>query len=197
MPLDDVARRIARRRRARASRCWRRRSITQPNEKTLIYLTDDTDSANGFAGVLPRNAIQLYATAPSGFSELDDYDDWLYGLVAHEYTHILHLDTMAGLPTIYNTIFGKTWAPNQIMPRWVIEGIATYEESKRSAGGRNRGTRFDEQIRIAMHGRQRPAARSGQRRAAPVSARQRGVHLRLALPRSTCSIASATTRCAR
>jgi Tol biopolymer transport system component len=37
------------------------------------------------------------------------------------------------------------------MPRWVIEGIAVYEESKRSSGGRNRGTRFDQYIRIARH----------------------------------------------
>jgi Tol biopolymer transport system component len=149
--LDDVARRVA----VVAERAHRVLSPAldhQPSEKTLIYLTDDTDSANGFAGVLPKNAIQLYATAPDGFTELDDYDDWLYGLVAHEYTHILHLDTMSGLPNIYNAIFGKTWAPNQIMPRWVIEGIATYEESKRTAGGRNRGTRFDEQIRIAWKG---------------------------------------------
>jgi Tol biopolymer transport system component len=151
VPLDDVARRVA----VVAERAHRILSPAldhQPSEKTLIYVTDDTDSANGFAGVLPKNAIQLYATAPSGFSELDDYDDWLYGLVAHEYTHILHLDTMSGLPNIYNRIFGKTWAPNQVMPRWVIEGIATYEESKRSAGGRNRGTRFDELIRIAWKG---------------------------------------------
>jgi 3-dehydroquinate synthase len=39
-----------------------------------------------------------------------------------------------------------------MMPRWLIEGIAVYEESKRSAGGRNRGTRFDEVIRIARDG---------------------------------------------
>ncbi len=151
VPLDDVARRIA----VVAERAHRVLSPAldhSPAQKTLIYVTDDTDSANGFAGVLPVNAITLYATAPAGFSELDDYDDWLYGLVAHEYTHILHLDTMSGLPNIYNSIFGKTWAPNQIMPRWVIEGIATYEESKRSAGGRNRGNRFDEQIRIARKG---------------------------------------------
>jgi len=149
-PLDDVARRIG----IVSERAYEILTPVLdhvPKEKTLIYLADDTDSANGFAGVLPRNAIQLNATSPPGFSELDDYDDWLFGLVAHEYTHILHLDTMEGLPTIYNTIFGKTWAPNQIMPRWVIEGIAVYEESKRSAGGRNRGSRFDEWIRISMH----------------------------------------------
>ena len=147
-PLDDVAHRLA----VVAERAHRTLSPAldhQPDGKTIIVLVDDTDSANGFAGVLPRNAIQLYATGPTGFNELDDHEDWLYGLVAHEYTHILHLDTMEGLPNIYNRIFGKTWAPNQVMPRWVIEGIAVYEESKRSAGGRNRGTRFDEVIRIA------------------------------------------------
>jgi Tol biopolymer transport system component len=149
-PLDDVARRVG----VVSERAHQILSPALdhvPHDKTLIFLVDDTDDANGFAGVLPRNAIQLDATSPNGFTELDDYDDWLFGLVAHEYTHILHLDTMSGAPTIYNTIFGKTWAPNQIMPRWVIEGIAVYEESKRSAGGRNRGTFFDEYIRIARH----------------------------------------------
>ncbi len=150
-PLDDVARRVG----VVAERAHRVLSPAldhEPVTKTLVYITDETDAANGFAGVLPRNAITLFATAPSGFSELDDYDDWLYGLVAHEYTHILHLDTMEGLPNVYNAIFGKTWAPNQIMPRWIIEGIATYEETKRSAAGRNRGVRFDEIIRVARQG---------------------------------------------
>ena len=153
VPLDDVARRVA----VVAERAHRTLSPAldhQPDGKTIIVLVDDTDSANGFAGVLPRNAITLYATGPTGFNELDDHEDWLYGLVAHEYTHILHIDTMEGLPILYNKIFGKIWAPNQIMPRWLIEGIAVYEESKRSAGGRNRGTRFDQYVRIARDGHQ-------------------------------------------
>lgn len=150
-PLDDVARRVG----VAAERAHRTLAPALdhvPELKTLIVLVDDTDSANGFASVLPRNSITLFATAPPGFNELDDHEDWLYGLVAHEYTHILHLDTMEGLPTIYNRIFGRTWSPNQIMPRWLIEGIAVYEESKRSAGGRNRGTRFDQFIRAAWLG---------------------------------------------
>ncbi|HEX7840123.1 MAG TPA: hypothetical protein VF469_21750 [Kofleriaceae bacterium] len=149
-PLDDVARRLG----VVAERAHRTLSPALdhvPDTKTILFVVDDTDSANGFASVLPRNAIQLFATGPTGFNELDDHEDWLYGLVAHEYTHILHLDTMEGLPNIYNRIFGKIWAPNQIMPRWIIEGLAVYEESKRSAGGRDRGTRFDQYIRIARH----------------------------------------------
>ena len=148
-PLSDVARRIA-----VVAEASHRTLVPaldhEPVEKTIIVVVDDTDSANGFASVLPRNQIQLYATAPGSFTELDDHDDWLYGLTVHEYAHVVHLDTMGPLPRIYNKIFGKTWAPQQIMPRWIIEGIATYQESKRSAGGRNRGTRFDQVIRIAM-----------------------------------------------
>ncbi len=147
-PLYDVARRLA----VVAERAHRTLSPAlahQPDAKTIIVLVDDTDSANGFASVLPRNTIEVFATGPTGFNELDDHEDWLYGLIAHEYTHILHLDTMEGLPNIYNGIFGRIWAPNQIMPRWLIEGLAVYEESKRSAGGRDRGTRFDQFIRTA------------------------------------------------
>jgi hypothetical protein len=152
-PLRDVARRLA----IVAERAHRTLSPAldhRPEDKTILVVVDNTDSANGFASVLPRNAIQVYATGPSGFNDLDDHDDWLYGLIAHEYTHVLHIDTMEGLPRIVNRVLGKTWAPNQIMPRWLIEGIAVYEESKRSAGGRNRGTRFDQYIRIARHAHQ-------------------------------------------
>ncbi len=122
----------------------------EPNEKTQIILLDNTDGANGFARVLPRNQITLFATAPNGTSVLGDYDDWLYLLVAHEYTHILHLDSISGLPRIVNRLLGKTWSPNQIQPRWVIEGIATYEESKQSSSGRTRSALFHQELRTAV-----------------------------------------------
>ncbi len=121
-----------------------------PAEKTHIVLRDTTDGANGFASVLPRNQITLFATAPRGNSVLNDHDDWLYALTAHEYTHILHLDSIGGLPFWYNKVLGKTWAPNQIQPRWVIEGLATHEESKRTSGGRTRSALFDMELRVAV-----------------------------------------------
>ncbi|MBL4633128.1 MAG: PD40 domain-containing protein, partial [Kofleriaceae bacterium] len=108
----------------------------EPEEKTLVVVDDVTDSTNGFASVLPRNRIRILASAPSSKSNLADHDDWLYGLVAHEYAHILHLDNIDGLPRLVNKVVGKTWAPNQVQPRWIIEGIATYEESRYSSGGR-------------------------------------------------------------
>jgi len=146
-PLDEVAHRVA----VVAERAHRNLAPAldhEPSEKTQILLVDDTDGANGFANVLPRNEITLFATAPTGSSNLADHDDWLLGLVSHEYTHVIHLDTIGGLPDLVNHVVGKVWAPNQIQPRWIIEGIATYEETKRTAGGRNRNTTFDMYLRV-------------------------------------------------
>lgn len=147
-PLEDVARRVA----AVAERAHQVMAPALrrfPRVKTQVFLLDDTDGANGFASVLPRNRITLFATAPIGESGLNDHDDWLYLLTTHEYTHILHLDSIGGLPVWVNKILGKTWAPNQIQPRWVIEGFATYQESKRSAAGRTRSSQFDMVVRVA------------------------------------------------
>ncbi len=148
-PNEDIARRVA----VVAERAHRSVSAAlghTPAEKTVIVVTDDTDGANGFASVVPRNMIHLFASAPGPTSTLNDHDDWLYGLVAHEYSHIIHLDTIGGLPWLYNKIFGKRWAPNQVQPRWFVEGLATYEESKRSSGGRTRSAIFDMYLRTSV-----------------------------------------------
>ena len=148
-PYDDLGRRVT----ASAERAF---GILvpvlghTPSEKTQIVLTDDTEGANGFATAAPRNRIQLFATAPRGQSVLADHDDWLFGLVLHELTHVIHLDTVGGIPRWYNKIWGKVWMPNQIQPRWFIEGLATYQESKRTAGGRTRNTVFDMYLRMSV-----------------------------------------------
>lgn len=147
-PLEDVARRVASLA-ERAHDTLVSVMASEPSERTHIILRDTTDGSNGFASVIPRNQITLFVTAPEGFSQLMDHDDWLYGLVAHEYAHIVHLDTIGGLPAVLNRIVGKTWAPNQVQPPWVIEGIATYQEGKRTSGGRTRYTEFAHDLRLA------------------------------------------------
>jgi Tol biopolymer transport system component len=122
----------------------------EPSEKTQILIYDDVDSANGSAWVRPYNAISILITSPGALSSLNDYDEWLWGLIVHEYTHVIHLDMAYGIPKVLNSVFGKTSTPNQVQPRWFIEGLATYAESYYSGGGRVRSSLFGMYVRTAM-----------------------------------------------
>lgn len=114
-----------------------------PSTPTEILLTDSTDSANGSATALPYNAVRLYITAPDDLSPLGDVDDWYLELLTHEFTHILHTDHIRGIPALINAILGKTYAPNQVQPRWLLEGLAVYHESARTSAGRLRSSEWN------------------------------------------------------
>jgi hypothetical protein len=114
-----------------------------PSEKTEVLLSDQTDSANGSATALPYDAVRLNVTAPDDMSPLGDVDDWYLELVTHEYTHILHTDHIQGIPALVNKILGKTLAPNQVQPHWLLEGLAVFEESARTSGGRLRSSMWN------------------------------------------------------
>ncbi len=122
----------------------------QPRGRVRVLLTDYTDGANGSASVIPRNVMHLFLSAPDGLSTLNDYDDWFVGLIFHEYTHILHLDSIGGISKLINWIFGKTAAPNNVQPSWWIEGMAIFSESRFTAGGRNRNSLYDMYLRMAV-----------------------------------------------
>jgi hypothetical protein len=119
-------------------------------QKTEILVNDDADTANGSANAIPYNAISIFAQAPDSRSVLNDYDDWLYGLILHEYTHVVHMDMVYGIPWLVNKVMGKVTAPNSVQPRWFIEGLATYAESRFTTGGRVRSSLFDMYLRTAM-----------------------------------------------
>jgi hypothetical protein len=114
-----------------------------PSQKTEILLGDQTDSANGSATGIPYDAIRLNVTAPDDMSPLGDVDDWYLELLTHEYTHILHIDHIEGIPALVNRVIGKTFAPNQVQPHWLLEGLAVFEESERTSGGRLRSSMWN------------------------------------------------------
>lgn len=116
-------------------------------EPTDILLTDDWDSANGFASTLPYSHIHLYVTAPDDMSALGQHDDWLPTLMIHESTHIAHVGQIAGLPSLYNAVLGRQLAPISLQPHWLKEGLSVYAESKLTGGGRLRSPVFDMMIR--------------------------------------------------
>ena len=119
----------------------------EPAERCQIVVSDDTDFANGNATPLLYNTIHAYAPPPDPRSSLNDFDDYLWELISHEYTHILHLDTVLGLPAAVNDIFGKLWIPNGGQPAWFIEGLAVYQESEVSASGRVRSSQEEMAVR--------------------------------------------------
>ena len=126
-----------------------------PYLRTHVVLTDATDSANGSATVFPFPQIEANVTAPDSLSVLEAYDNWLDVLLTHEYTHIIHNDTVHGIPRALNTILGfgvlgRVWPPNNLQPRWFIEGLATYEESRLTSQGRRRSAQFDMMLRMAV-----------------------------------------------
>ncbi|MBW1871317.1 MAG: PD40 domain-containing protein, partial [Deltaproteobacteria bacterium] len=121
----------------------------QANRIQLI-ISDQTDSANGFATVLPYNTVHLLASAPENLSILNDFDDHIWILVSHELTHIVHMDTISGLPAAFNMIFGRTVFPNGAQPTWFTEGLAVHFESSLSSAGRIRSSLFKMFLRTAV-----------------------------------------------
>jgi hypothetical protein len=109
-----------------------------PRERVEIAISDQTESANGSATAIPFNIVNLYVTAPDDLSPLGDVDDWYLELLTHEYTHSLQLDQVRGFPALVNAILGRTWMPNQIQPRWILEGLAVLQETAHTSGGRLR-----------------------------------------------------------
>lgn len=147
-PLAVLARRVA----TLAERAQTRLAPVlghTPTRRVHVVLSDGSDGANGSATSLPYPVMRLFATAPDDLSTLGDYDDWLSLLITHEHTHVLHLDTVGGLPAVLNAVFGRTFAPNNVQPRWFIEGLAVHEETEESAGGRLRSTLFEMFMRMA------------------------------------------------
>jgi Tol biopolymer transport system component len=125
----------------------------QPRERTQVMLTDRVDVSNGSASPLPRNEMWLIVTPPDGSSVIGDYDNWLELLITHEYTHILQLDKVGGLPQGLHKVFGRQLFlfPNLLQPAWLIEGLATHQETDKIRGiGRGQSAWFRMLMRLEV-----------------------------------------------
>lgn len=124
--------------------------LHSPDRATEVVLVDHTDVANGYAQVLPINTIVIFVTAPTEVSSLGLYEDWLEAIFTHEYAHILHLDTVGGLPKFLRKILGRIISVNGVSPWWIVEGFATYQETRFTTGGRGRAPAAQMIVRMAV-----------------------------------------------
>jgi hypothetical protein len=104
---------------------------------------------NGNATPFPTNTINLYNFPASNTDHLIVMQDWLRGLVFHEFTHITHLDQTRGYLEVGRQIFGSFAKifPG-ITPRWFTEGIAVWSESHLIDGGRLNNPLFRKELLI-------------------------------------------------
>ncbi len=121
----------------------------EPLERTQVVLLDSTDRANGYATPVPYNTIVLYMVQPTPSSSLDNYENWLWAIFVHEYTHTLQIDMVSGLPMAVRFLLGRYVVPNAVLPLWMTEGYATWMETFFTTGGRGRSTYTDMMLRTA------------------------------------------------
>ncbi|HEY5599113.1 MAG TPA: hypothetical protein VIK48_00365, partial [Candidatus Manganitrophaceae bacterium] len=132
-----------------------------PAEPTHLVLVDDEDAARGAALPFPNNAIYIGLTPPLAHITPFPlrYDDWLRQVITHEYVHILQLDMNTGFPSIVRALFGKELLPllifngaipNLWQPHWLIEGLATYEETAVGVSDRRESAYAEMVLRMSI-----------------------------------------------
>lgn len=109
-------------------------------EKVHIIVADFYDLYNGWAIPFPYNTITIFPTPPHDFKTNDD--NWLRTLILHEYTHIVQLEQRRGFFALLSHIFGRVVLPNTLLPTWLIEGYAVYNETRFSNFGRLRSAEW-------------------------------------------------------
>ncbi|HEY4485250.1 MAG TPA: hypothetical protein VI702_02845, partial [Nitrospiria bacterium] len=128
---------------------------------THLVLIDHQDATFGAATPFPNNSIYISLTPPpeNPVPFLVGFDDWLRDVITHEYTHILQLDMNTGFPSVMRTIFGRqpvpflifnSAIPNILQPDWLIEGLATYEETATGVSDRRDNAYADMLLRMAV-----------------------------------------------
>ena len=135
-PLEQEARRAA----VNAERAYAELSteLVPPRGTIDLVVSDNVDYVNGYATPFPSNRIVVFARPPTDASGLRNYDDWNALVITHELTHIFHLDRSRGIWRLGQAFFGRNplLFPNLYEPRWVLEGLAVYYESRLTGTGR-------------------------------------------------------------
>ncbi|MBU6429127.1 MAG: PD40 domain-containing protein, partial [Cyanobacteria bacterium REEB65] len=127
----------------------------RPNDVTEMTILDTEDTTNGFATPFPEARLTFFVTPPSPDEEwyTGRYDNWLKMVISHEYTHVLQARASAGpllIPGFLNAMFVRAFLPDfaplvtlDFLPDFLKEGMAVYQESLFTGGGRALEGQFD------------------------------------------------------
>jgi len=148
--LEDYARRAAARAEAAHARLSRTYGTT-PRGKIQLVIVDQGDIFNGAATPTPTNRIYAFAHTPVE-DDLFYTDDPIELLVTHELAHVFHLDEARGGWHVLRRVFGRgeLTFPHLFDGSYLIEGLATFYESRLTDGGRVRGATFPETLRASL-----------------------------------------------
>ncbi|MEO5897724.1 MAG: hypothetical protein ABIS06_18695 [Vicinamibacterales bacterium] len=133
---DDLARRLAAIAELVATEL--EPSLGKPQQRVTVILVDQTDLSNGWATPTPFDLIEIAAVPPHSGSAIGNTSDWLRIVFTHEYTHVLHLERAGGWIGRGRRVFGRLpfLHPNLFLPVSQIEGLAVFQESRRTGQGR-------------------------------------------------------------
>jgi Tol biopolymer transport system component len=116
-----------------------------------VVIVDADDSPNGFSSPLPFPLVTIRPAAPDGTDEFGNYEGWLRLVLTHELAHTVHLEEARGIWRLGRNVFGRApfLFPNTLAMSWMIEGLATYEETRGTAFGRGRDSDSRMVLRMA------------------------------------------------
>jgi hypothetical protein len=148
--LEDYARRAATRA-EEAHGLLARAYGSTPRGKIRLVIVDQGDLFNGAATTYPTNRVIAFAHTPVE-GELFYTDDPIELLFTHELAHVFHLDQARGGWRVLRSVFGRSELtfPHLFDGSYLIEGLATFYESRLTDGGRVRGAQFPETLRAAV-----------------------------------------------
>jgi hypothetical protein len=149
------------------SLAWQRRVFGwQPYERTIVLLKDFSDYGNASATATPVNTLNFDIAPLSLAFETYPASERLYTLMNHELVHVATMDMSTRVDRFWrgalggkvyadsahpeSLLFGYLTTPRFIVPRWYLEGSATFMETWMAGGlGRAQGG-YDEMVFRAM-----------------------------------------------
>lgn len=110
-----------------------------PGGRTPLVLNARRDAALGFAQAIYRK-MEFVLVSPLSPAYGRGESSWLEVLMLHEYAHLCHGLREEGFTRGLSALFGEVNGLNFIAPKWWVEGVAVFAETRLSAGGFGRST---------------------------------------------------------